>query len=300
MKNLRSSFWPLLRLDLGIGLFPPLLLAFVFGYFLVCWVGMSALPVALLVRGCKGNIAAFFTAFGELLSSVPLWWLFIAGLLFFRTLYPALAEVSSPPDPQASNAEASFLAHEFLFSRAIDRRTIFRARQSAVLLIMLTPLFFTLLLWPRSCEVILGPDSNGGTLDLARAQQYQRTFGDGLTKAANPALPQGSLVIPNGGRLFAAWFLCWGFAGTFLAQAICSAMGRYVPPKRWLFYVLVGLPFILTWFLLSHPPACAGRLIEGSFLCFAAHPAAMVLGSLAFAAAIQVYCKREFLLLEVP
>jgi hypothetical protein len=297
MKTARTPIWPLVRIELGIGVTPPIIQFLAVGYIVFVWILLSVFPLLVLMRLCKGNLAEFFTSFGDMLSAVPLWWLMIAAFLNGR-IFPVLAGSYSPFSAETPAGSLISLSHEFVLSRAIDRRTLFRVRQGVGLFLMLLPLVIGWLLWHGSPVVYFGPDAVGGGIDSVRARQYEWDF---VNRIATPAaLPNGSFPIDPGGPLFGGWVLSAGVFGMFLAQGFCAFLARHIRPGRWTLATLLCVPFLLTWVLLDHPQSWQGRWVEGSFLLFKAHWPWVLLGIAVFAVAVQFYSERTFVESEVP
>src|SRR5436190_988050 len=127
--NARTPYWPLFRNELGLDHFPRIPWALLFGFCLALWLAASFTPLLLLLKSSKGDLGTFFAAFGELTGFVLVWWLATTGWLFAFALLPGI-----------SNPVQSVRAFEFMFTRAIDRRRLFRTRAVVIYLVTLGPL----------------------------------------------------------------------------------------------------------------------------------------------------------------
>src|SRR5688500_18637124 len=115
--NARTPYWPLFRNELGIDHYPKIQWALAFGFCLALWLVASFVPLLLLGKSSEGNLGIFFAAFGDLVGFALVWWLGMAGWMFAFALFPGI-----------SNPIQSVRAFEFIFTRAIDRRRLFRTR----------------------------------------------------------------------------------------------------------------------------------------------------------------------------
>ncbi len=252
MKTARTPIWPLVRIELRIGVTPPMLLfPWASDSLSFVWIFFGVLPLTVLTRLCRGNIAEFFTLFGNLLCLFPAWWLMLAVVLNGR-IFPELVQAYSPIASDSPGGGLLSPSHEYLFSRGIDRRTLFRVRQGVVLLLMLTPLVVGCLLSHRS-DVVFAADTPDGLIDPVRARQDKWALLGLTTKTNSSVVPLGSFLIDNGGQLLGGWILSAGIIGMFLAQGFCAFLARHIRPGRWTLATLLCVPFLLTWVLLDHP-----------------------------------------------
>ena len=132
--NARTPYWPLFRNELGLDHYPKIPWALGLGVYLAAFLLASFLPLLLLFKASEGNLGTFFAAFADLLGFALVWWLAMTGWMFAFALFPGI-----------SNPIQSVRAFEFMFTRAIDRRRLFRIRAAIIYLVMLGPLLLNVL-----------------------------------------------------------------------------------------------------------------------------------------------------------
>jgi hypothetical protein len=169
--NARTPYWPLFRNELGVDHYPAIPWVLGLGFYLVMWLLASFLPLFILFKTSDGNLATFFTVFGDMFGFAGFWWLAMTGWLFAFALFPGI-----------SNPIQSVRAFEFMFTRAIDRRRLFRTRAAVIYLVMLGPLLLNLLVSAGSPETTLGPEASDPAAATFRREQYLKTFPDSHPK----------------------------------------------------------------------------------------------------------------------
>jgi hypothetical protein len=129
--NARTPFWPLVRSELGIGSYSTLLDFMGLIYCFTGWGVMGTFPMFALL-----NISLGYPA--QQVATVDIWltfvWLALAGILFGNALIP-----------QKSGAMTRIKAFEYFFTRAVDRKKLYRAKIAAGFFVMLAPVFADLL-----------------------------------------------------------------------------------------------------------------------------------------------------------
>lgn len=125
----RTHFWPLVRCEAAIDRYsvPAIIVGAIF--WLGLWWGTAVLPWMLIFKG-GGSLDGVFDVFGFALPAITFIWLMAAACLFGEALIPWNSGVPGHRE-----------SFEFLFSRAIDRRTLYRAKVALVYFAMLTPIF---------------------------------------------------------------------------------------------------------------------------------------------------------------
>ena len=109
----RTPWRPLLRNELGFDHLPIVPWTMVWVYCLVNWFLAGSGPLVMVMNLCHGDIAVFFSSFGDVIFPLSCLWLFIVLMWIGTKTVPGAVALPS---------------HEFYFTRAIARRSLFRAR----------------------------------------------------------------------------------------------------------------------------------------------------------------------------
>ena len=305
----QAQFWPLLKNELAFSRMGNA--GAVAGTFIVYWLAVGMLPLLLLFRSnaAQSNIPALFEAgLLPILAS-----LMLAPLTFWITYatVPAFSQLLAPGGsvPGAIQHGGAF---EFMFTRAVDRCLLFRARSTALLIFALAPLFLNVLVSPLAPPVFFDPPDYSSAESVSRHSYYMEAFPaarsseeDQLDRLENHRAPivPGRSYIPHGAAAFAAW-LTWSATLAFLLlQAYGTLVARWVKPNNWWTALYAVTPILLI--SLAFGIEMRGSLrkhcltYEDSFLFFSTHPLAMVVSLIALAAILQVWCERRFCKLEI-
>jgi len=283
-----SQFWPLLKFELGVGRFGPIwVLAATFVGF---WAFANSLPL-LLVMGdsnCGGNVASLFASFDGAFSLMACWWLAMVQAFLATAFLPGVGV-----------AVDNFGALEFLFTRAIDRRRLYRARAAALFLLVLTPLFLNLLVSPWEPQLKLGVEAFNPATAASQEARYLEAFPGSHSLAVQPPARPGPIVLRHGTETFAAW-LVWSVSLGFLAmQTYCGLLARHAKPGQWRNLALQFAPMVV----LLCGALCAAKIwvnpCEQTFLFFARHLVALTLGLVLLVPFVQAFCERRFADLEI-
>jgi hypothetical protein len=135
--NARTPFWPLVRNELGIDRYSKPALAVGLSYYAVCCWAVGRFPLEILLedKSLRGEPGLLFLIYGNIfLPWMTVLWLTAAAITFGGVLIP-----------WKSGEAANPRAFEFLLTRAIDRRRLYRAKVSVILVMMLAPLLVDLL-----------------------------------------------------------------------------------------------------------------------------------------------------------
>jgi hypothetical protein len=278
--------WPLFRNELCLDhfAFGPWLL--VVSLALGVWLLGGAIPLLLLFKGAEGNLATFFTAFGDLAGFAFVWWLAITGAMFaFATL------------PGLSNPVQGVQAFEFMFTRAVDRRRLFRVRSATIALFLLGPLLINLLLAACRPAATYSPDPSQPELGAARQEHYQRAFPHGQVDATPGRPPR--LVIPGAALTLTAWILWLGTLSLLLMQCYCVLLAHRVQNRPWLAGAAIAAPIIVAFALAPRLPRLLPDWFESGFLYFAQHRGLLLFGLLVLILALQRFSERQFDRLEI-
>ena len=286
--NVRTPYWPLFRNELGFDHGPKVAWALGAGVSLAGWLVGSSVPLLLLFKASEGNLGTFFAAFEDLFGFALVWWLAITGWMFAFALFPGI-----------SNPIQSVRAFEFMFTRAIDRRRLFRIRAAVIYLMMLGPLLLNLLVSAGAPEPTLGPDASEPVSSTFRQEQYSRTFPASHAKEGRSRLQPALLVIPRGAVVLTAWIFWFGTAGLVLMQGYCALLATRVQHSPWLAGIAVGAPVLLAFGLAPRLPRHLPHLYEENFLFFARHLVPLMLGLLALIPLVQLFSERRFRALEI-
>ncbi|MEO8426617.1 MAG: hypothetical protein ABI651_05840 [Verrucomicrobiota bacterium] len=285
--NARTPFWPLLRNDLGIGHYPGIPWALGLGFYLTLWLVTSFVPLLLLFKASEGDLGIFFTAFGNLVGFAFVWWMAMTSWLFAFALFPGI-----------SNPIQSVRAFEFMFTRAIDRRRLFRTRAAVIYWVMLGPLLLNLLVSAGSPETTLGPDASDPATATLRREQYLKTFPDSHPKEGKFQVQPVPNVVPHGAVALSAWILWLGTLGLLFMQGYCVLLARHVQHNSWL-TCLGGAPLLTVCLLSLFVPRVYPQLYEQSFLFFARNHVPLLIGLLVLIPVVQIFSERRFCELEI-
>jgi len=315
--NARTPFWPLFRNELGVGHYAGIPWALCLAFYLAIWLLASFLPLLILFKICEGNLATFFTAFGVMFGFALVWWVAITAWLFAFALLPGI-----------SNPIQTVRAFEFMFTRAIDRRRLFRTRAAVIHLVLLGPLLLNLLVSSGSRETTLGPDTSDLDAAALRREQYSKAFpashpkeGKLLEQRAPIAISRGStalsawtlwlhkegklleqlapMVIPRGAMVLSAGILWMGALGLLLMQGYCVLVARHVQNSPWRAVMVIGGPIVAAALLAPWIPKLYPDLFEQSFLFLARNLVPLLIGLLALVPAVQIFSERRFSKLEI-
>jgi hypothetical protein len=248
------------------------------------WFIGNAAPVLILMAPIsEGRITSFFDGFGEFIPS---------GILFWLSVVPLVWASATAPGMPASVPNAPLL--EYLFSRAVDRRKLWRGAAIAVVLVGMSPLLLNLAVSPFEPKLRLTPGFVESRQELARTGRYLAAFpGSG---PAAPALSRrpAEVFLRRGTETFAGW-LCWMEAFCFVFSLVyCSLTARWLRRDRWITALIPfspGIAFMIA-IALFHKAMAGG--LEELFLFFAANPWWMTGGLVAVALAIVPFCERRF------
>lgn len=303
--NARTPYWPLFRNELGVGHYPGIPWAMTLGFYLAIWLLASSLPLLILFKTCEGNLATFFTAFGVMFGFALVWWVAITAWLFAFALLPGI-----------SNPIQSVRAFEFMFTRAIDRRRLFRTRTAVIYLVLLGPLLLNLLVSAGSRETTIGADTSDPGSAALRREQYSNAFPASRPKEAGVYPKEGTvggwpitalklleqpapMVIPRAAMVLSAWILWMGTLGLLLMQGYCVLVARHVQNNPWLAGMAIGGPIVAASLLAPWIPKLYPDLFEQSFLFFARNLVPLLIGLLALVPVVQIFSERRFSKLEI-
>jgi hypothetical protein len=284
----RTPWWPLLRNELLLDHFPIIPLFLGGAYCLAIWFLSSWGLLHTLTNGCRGDIALFFSLVGDFIFPVSCGWLFVALMLTGIITVPGFSRLET---------------YEFYFTRAIARRSLFRAKTMVLAAMLLGPLVLNMFIALGTPDLVLKPgtmkiqaemDLTGGV--QARLERYAQAFpGD----HPNGVLPGGTLVLPGATLVYAGWLLWSGTLGLLAVQAYCAWMARHVTRRLWSVMTFVALPFLPASFAMIYFHDLMSAAVERSFLCFASHETALVLAAVAAIPIVEWWAERRFNELEI-
>ncbi len=296
-----STFWPILRNELAL---------LRYGYPGWAMAGFVALYTAALP-----GILYLLMFRNESLGNYNLALLLQTGIIFvllvvllmplmfvtFLSTIPLLKEFfnlnsstgSNPPIPLPPVGTTE--GFEFMFTRAIDRVMLCRARTAAFFLLALLPFFVAVAAAPLAPDVRLNLNHTPADRLDAQISLYSQAFPAMRPVVSGQRNLPGQFTVPGGTVAYTLW-LAWIVALTLL---LCHAYGtlvsRWAKPNHWWTLTPLALPFLLiTWlFKLTFTSQ------ERGFLFFAAHPLPMVAGLLVLAVVIQLWSERRFRKMEI-
>lgn len=220
--------------------------------------------------------------------------MFLVYVAFFipYLMVPAAFEVISPGG--MGDDRYRFPPAEFLFTRAISRSVLYRAKAAAVSIYCIPPFLINVALTPWM------PNAEFSGVDATeRFHRYLNAF----PSMAQIGPPGKGILIPHGTIACAAW-LAWGAAvAVILLQGYGSLIARKVTPgNKWTKLIPAGpaLALLAGWTVLLHTEGLRwALLVEDNFLLFAAHPILMFAALIIVAGVIQIACERRYSRLEV-
>lgn len=286
--NVRTPYWPLFRNELGVDHYPKIPWVLGLGFCLALWLVASLVPLLLLFKSSEGNLGTFFAAFGDLVGFALVWLLATAGWLFAFALLPGI-----------SNPIQSVRAFEFMFTRAIDRRRLFRTRAAVIYMVMLGPLLLNLLVSAGSPQPTLGPDASAPAASALRQEQYLQAFPDSHPQVGKSQEQPTLIVIPRGAVVLTAWILWLGTLGLLLMQGYCVLLARHVQHNPWLAGFAIAVPVLVAFFFAPWIPRHHPHFYEESFLFFARNLVPLLVGLAALIPVVQIFSERRFRELEI-
>lgn len=279
----RTPFWPLLKNELDLGRAAGT--GQVMIVLLVYWGCVGAFPSMILFgQGWQFENGIFFILAFLHLSVLTVW-------LTYATV-PSFCDLLSPGGG-IPGAVQYFGAFEFLFTRPVDRKTLYRARTAALFLFALTPLLVNVAASPLAPAINFGSGGDG----------RRETFLKALKLDNRNYFDSSAIIAPHGALAYTAW-LAWGATFAFvLLQGYATFITPRIKADRWwtalfaggpIFFALVSLIVTLRISARNHRNLC-----EEGFLFFASHPLGMLLALVVAAGLVQIWCERRFSKLEI-
>ena len=195
----------------------------------------------------RGNIAALFEAgflpiiAFLLLSCLAVW-------ITYATV-PAFSDLLSPGGAVPGPVQ-HLGAFEFLFTRAVDRRKLFRARTTVFFIFTLIPLFLNVVVSPFAPEIRIGPADSTSAEAVGRYEQYMKAFPASHPAKTDAAIVPGQIVIPDGAVAYTAWLAWSGTLVFLLLQGYGTLIARRVKPNSWRTAFFPGAPILFLLFSL--------------------------------------------------
>ena len=293
-----TPFWPLLKNELMPGHFggPGTAVFTLLGY----WLGIGAFPIVVLFAdsSAQGTMASVFDA-----GFLPIFTILFLGFLSIWVTYAVVPTFGDLLAPEGSVPGAVHVAAlEFLFTRAVDRRVLFRARATAFFIFALTPLFLDMAVSPLMPRVRFAPGNLTSTVAVHRQEEYLRAFPTSRPEAVPPGSPAGQPV-PHGAIAYTGWVAWSATLALLLLQGYACLISKRVKPNNWWTALFPIMPVLLVilWLWLAGRGILGTpiRWYEDSFLLFSMHPLAMVLALAGLAVAVQGWCERRFSRMEL-
>jgi len=301
----RTPWRPLLRNELLLDHFPIIPWIAGGGYCLVTWFLAGWAPLAMMTNLCHGDIAVFFSSFGDFIFPFACLWLFVLLMWIGAKTVPCIMAMPS---------------NEFYFTRAIARRSLFRARMIVLCAVALGPLILNMFIALGTPDLIvkpgtirtltaLGMDENPGTVEgmvsirkdaERRADYYLQAFpGEHPKLSQHDVKTPLEIVLPGATLVFAAWLLWSATLGLLAMQSYGSLMAKHVSRRWGAVLVFAGLPILPVVFLLVCFHGLTTAMPEAGFLFFARHELVLVLAVVAAIPIVQWWAERRFEELEI-
>jgi hypothetical protein len=188
---------------------------------------------------------------------------------------------------------------DFILTRAVSRKAIFRAKIAVYLICVATPLLISIVSSTFQSETVLQrfPHYPEHSHPLAERQDiYLKSFpGSYETTLApnNLGISEGRVHIPGGN----IWLSFWSAWRLLLLAFIVQALGVWTMRRQKLYGFLMVAPFALVVVKLWLDPA--NVWMNDAFLFFHGHWPLLWLGLLIFAARVQHYGERQFQKIEI-
>jgi len=265
------------------------------------WACAAALPWVLLFGNkiSHGNIDTLFDSgvllvLGSMVLGMAGIYVPLAIVPTFNSILVQFASLRSTPGATWDEGKL-----EFLFTRAIERRVLFRMRTALFFTVALAPFFVNILLSPFAHEVrfqLKNPEFKHQLFSAELQTRYERY------QIAFPSARGGT--IPHGAVTYTAWLAYDLMLVVVLMQAYNTLIAPLVKPNRWwtivypvapvlaFFAIMFGAQTDALWSLIRN-------YSENNFLFFAKHPLTMVAGLVVLAAAVQVWSEKRFSKLEI-
>jgi hypothetical protein len=250
----------------------------------------------MLTNLCHGDIAVFFSSFGDACFPLLMLWLFVVLMWIGAKTVPGVAAMPS---------------NEFYFTRAIARRSLFRARMIVLCALVLGPLVLSMCVALRTPDLVLNSESAGHLFPAPKPQEsYLQAFpGDQHTvvyeppgdhnQAARATLEVRKIILRRGALVYAGWLLWAGTLGLLAMQGYCAWMAKHVSRRFGAVIIFASLPFLPAVFLLVFFHGLTTAMPEASFLFFARHELVLVLALVAAIPIVQWWAERRFDELEI-
>ena len=136
-------------------------------YCLTVWYVIGCGLLLLLTHGCQGDVALFFNSIQDAFVPICCGWLLNALMLTGIMTIPGFGRSET---------------YEFYFTRAIARRSLFRAKTMVLFAVLLGPLILNMFLALRAPDLVLkpmmlaAPMSGPSVPDPERMEGYMRAF----------------------------------------------------------------------------------------------------------------------------
>jgi len=292
----RTPWRPLLRNELLLDHFPIIPWIAGAGYCLAAGFLAGWAPLAMLTNLCHDDIAVFFSSFGDAFFPFTCLWLFVVLMWIGAKTGPGVMAMPS---------------NEFYFTRAIARRSLFRARMIVLGALVLSPLVFNMFLALRTPDLVLNPENTYMLFPRAKPpESYLQAFpGDQHTFVYEPpgdhnqaarATPEvRKIILRRGALAYSGWLLWAGTLGLLAMQSYCVLMAKHVSRRWGSVIIFAGLPFLPAVFLLVFFHGLTTAMPEVSFLFFARHKAVLATVALAAIPIVQWWAERRFDELEI-
>jgi hypothetical protein len=211
---------------------------------------------------------------------------FFAGFIGFMLLAPEMmmSTASSAQWPTGT---------EFLMTRAVDRRLVFRARAVLYYLVVLTLPLCGLPLSLGSPTLRVG---ESGETEYQQQQVLDHMAGSTRAEADNY---RHEIIIPNGNPLVQSWRI-WSILCLVLGTQIVILLIYPLKYRRFILWgvlaAVVGIPLYLTFSSISKGGGLAFN--EVMFFGFVAHQGLVWVFTIAAVLLGQVWCERRFARME--
>lgn len=284
----QTPYGPLFRNECGMDHAPWFLWMIMAGLGLGSWLLVANVPALILYKTSGGDLPTFFASFGDLVGFVLVWWLLMVGWFFAFALFPGF---SAPTQ--------NVRAFEFIFTRAVDRRRLLRARFGVIYLALLGPLVVNLVLVAFAPAPVIGTEVKQPGARLERVEQYRETFPGVREVSERETNPFLKIPVPHGGLVFGLWVFSIGAGSLLLMQGYCAWLAPRVPRNLWLAGLALSIPVLVGFWLAPWVPRHFPEFYEESFLWFGRRLWLLIPVLLGLFATVQWYCERKFIALEI-
>ena len=237
-----STFWPLLKNELAIFRYGEvgLAMAGILAFYTAAFDHASSFCSCSRTTTPAGQLRQPDWETNILPITMSAFFLPLTAVTFLSTV-PALSDLlGANPSPDAQSPAPGlplrhFLGLEFLFTRALDRAALCRARTAAFFIFALGPFFLSLAIASFTPAIHINLNATPPALAAARQERYLNAFPGSQPVVVNGRTLPGQFDIPHGAVTYTAWLgsESWLSLVPLLCRACGSSSSPWVKASRW-------------------------------------------------------------------